>query len=246
LQQQSHRKRQAVIYASRGGYELVRIPAGSFMMGSEEYDDEKPVHEVHISEFYLGRYPVTNEEYERYMAADPGVPEPEYWGDRQFNRPRQPVVGVSWDDAVKYAEWAGLQLPTEAQWEYACRAGTTTRYYTGDTEEDLDRAGWYTDNSDYKLHPVGEKEPNPWGVYDMHGNVWEWCHDWFDENYYADSPSIDPTGPDTGDNRVIRGGSFDGGAAGCRSADRDGYGPDDRDFLLGFRLVSLPGQQPSK
>jgi formylglycine-generating enzyme required for sulfatase activity len=247
LQQQSHRKRQAVIYASRGGYELVRIPAGSFMMGSEEYDDEKPVHEVHISEFYLGRYPVTNEEYERYMAADPGVPEPEYWGDRQFNRPRQPVVGVSWDDAVKYAEWAGLQLPTEAQWEYACRAGTTTRYYTGDTEEDLDRAGWYTDNSDYKLHPVGEKEPNPWGVYDMHGNVWEWCHDWFDENYYADSPSIDPTGPDTGAYRVIRGGSFNLDAARCRSALRRRFSPAGyRCDRLGFRVVSLPGQQPSK
>lgn len=246
LQQQSHHKRQAVIHAGRGGYELVRIPAGSFMMGSEEYDDEKPVHEVHISEFYLGRYPVTNEEYEQFMAADPEVKEPAYWGNRRFIQPGQPVVGVSWDDAVKYAEWAGLQLPKEAQWEYACRSGTTTRYYTGDTKEDLARAGWYIGNSDNKLHPVGEKEPNPWGLYDMHGNVWEWCHDWYDGNYYADSPSVDPAGPDTGANRVFRGGSWGGVAAVCRSAYRSWGRPDFRSDSLGFRLASLPGQQPVK
>ena len=141
------------------------------MMGSDEYDDEKPVHEVHLSEFCMGRYPVTNEQYGRFLAENPGMPEPKYWGDRRLNQASQPVVGVSWEDAVNYAKWAGLQLPTEAQWEYACRAGTTTQYYTGDTEEDLDRAGWYDGNSGGELHPVGEKEPNAWGLYDMHGNV---------------------------------------------------------------------------
>ena len=130
-----------------------------------------PQHEVEVPGFYMGRYPVTNEEYGRFLADNGDASEPEYWGDRKFNQPNQPVVGVSWNDAQRYAQWAGLRLPTEAEWEYACRAGTTTRYYTGDSEADLDRAGWYDGNSGGKLHPVGQKEPNAFGLYDMHGNV---------------------------------------------------------------------------
>jgi formylglycine-generating enzyme required for sulfatase activity len=112
------------------------------------------------------------------------------------------------EGSQKYAAWAGLSLPSEAQWEYACRAGATTRYYTGDTENDLDRAGWYDQNSGGTLHPVGAKEPNAFGLYDMHGNVFEWCGDWYESDYYAQSPKENPAGPESGSYRVLRGGSW--------------------------------------
>jgi formylglycine-generating enzyme required for sulfatase activity len=156
----------------------------------------------------LGRYPVTNDEYGRFLAS-PGYEEPKYWADRKFNQPDQPVVGVSWNDAEKYAEWAGLNLPSEAQWEYACRAGTETRYYTGDSEDDLDRAGWYLKNSGAQLPPVGEKEPNAFGLYDMHGNVWEWIEDVWHDSYKGapndGSPWVDNPRSSI---RVLRGGSW--------------------------------------
>lgn len=231
------------ITAARGEYELVRISGGKFSMGSQEseegrFDDEGPLHEVQVPDFYLGRYPVTNEEYARFLKENPKSSEPEYWADRKFNQPRQPVVGVSWEDGQRYAAWAGLRLPTEAEWEYACRAGTNTRYYPGDKEKDLDRAGWYDDNSKDQHHPVGEKEPNAFGLYDMHGNVWEWVEDdWHHD--YKDAPDDgrawidDPRGVD----RVIRGGGWFIDALYCRSAIRSSRPPGDRNRLLGFRLA---------
>ena len=169
-------------------YEMVRIPGGSFMMGSPESEEgrlhwEGPVHEVNVPGFEMGKYPVTNEQYGRFLQENPDAPEPEYWADRKYNQPRQPVVGVSWNDARRFAEWAGLRLPSEAEWEYACRAGTGTRYYSGDDEKDLDRIGWYAGNSGGRLHSVGEKEPNDFGLYDMHGNIWEWVGDVWHDNY---------------------------------------------------------------
>ncbi|MCH9685237.1 MAG: SUMF1/EgtB/PvdO family nonheme iron enzyme, partial [Deltaproteobacteria bacterium] len=170
------------VVAPRGGVELVRIPGGTFLMGSPETEEgrrgnERPQHKVTLADFYLAPTPVTNAQYRRFLEAKPAAPKPEYWGDRKYNQDQQPVVGVSWDEATAYCEWAGLKLPTEAQWEYACRAGRATRYYSGNSEADLARVGWYDGNSEDRLHAVGELEPNDFGLCDMHGNLWEWCAD---------------------------------------------------------------------
>ena len=241
-----------VFKSSLCGYEMVRIPGGDFLMGSPDvedgrYKDEGPQHVVTVADFYMGRYPVTNEEYSRFLEEHKGTKEPEFWGDRKFSQSGQPVVGVSWHDAKKYAEWAGLELPTEAQWEYACRAGTTTRFHTGNANADLDRAGWYEKNSGGRLHAVGEKEPNAFGLFDMHGNVWEWCEDHYHDSY-KDAPSDGTAWVDQGEgsSRVLRGGSWDDSAGFCRSAYRFGGGPGDRILIFGFRLVFLPGQPKKK
>ncbi|MDR4504091.1 MAG: SUMF1/EgtB/PvdO family nonheme iron enzyme [Candidatus Scalindua sp.] len=233
---------QDVIVSEPGGYELVKIPGGVFTMGSPDREKgrseaEGPVHQVQIQDFYLGRYPVTNEEYGRFLKENPEVKEPKYWADRQFNQPRQPVVGVSWDDAVRYAEWTGLRLPSEAEWEYACRAGGKTRYCNGDAEKDLDRVGWYDKNSGELLHPVGEKEPNAFGLYDMHGNVYEWVEDdWHGDYKGAPNDGKAWTDKPRGSFRVIRGGSWGDDAQRCRSALRGGLGPGARGNFVGFRL----------
>jgi formylglycine-generating enzyme required for sulfatase activity len=248
LGQRAARADQDTVCAPRGGYELVRIPGDEFLMGSPESEKDRsnregPQHTVRVTDFYMGRYPVTNEEFGRFLAENTDANEPRYWADRQYNQPRQPVVGVSWEEARQYARWAGLQLPSEAQWEYACRAGTQTRFYSGDEENDLERVGWYDDNSGKKLHSVGEKEPNAYGLYDMHGNVWEWVEDDWHGNYegapddgraWIDDPR--------GSNRVFRGGGWYSPAGSCRSAYRYGLEPVNRYNLLGFRLVLLPGQ----
>ena len=189
------------------GIEMIEIPEGSFRMGSETgFESEKPVHDVHISRpFWLGKYPVTNAQFESYMRAAGGVPTPKYWEYRRFNQPEQPVVGVSWEEAHAYCQWAGGRLPTEAEWEYACRAGTTTDFSFGDDPPELEEYGWFYGNSGGQTRPVGAKRPNPWGLYDMHGNVCEWCADWFGEKYYSESPPSDPKGPKDGSNRVMPG-----------------------------------------
>lgn len=238
------------IRSDRGGYELVHIPGGTFMMGSPNSEegremDEESVCEIRVEGFYMGRYPVTNEEYGLFLAENPDVREPAFWGDRRFNQPKQPVVGVSWLDAVKYAEWVGLRLPTEAEWEYACRAGTKTRFYTGDSEKDLDRAGWYDANSKGILHPVGEKEPNGFGLFDMHGNVWEWTSTLgrkgkkvFGYPYHARDGREDMAADDN-TARVVRGGSWGDQLRGIRSAFRYSLLPDALIPQLGFRLVKI-------
>ncbi len=241
----AERGRQAqkdVVFAERGGYELVRIPGGVFGMGSAESEEEhldweEPLHEVRVPDFYMGRYPVTNEQYAQFLKENQEVREPESWAERRFNQPRQPVVGVSWEEARRYAEWAGLRLPSEAEWEYACRAGTTTRFYSGDTEEDLARVGWYQANSGEQTHPVGEKEPNSFGLYDMHGNVWEWTEDdWHDSYNGAPNDGRSWIDDPRGSYRVVRGGGWHDGAQNCRSAIRGGAPPGGRNVDLGFRL----------
>jgi formylglycine-generating enzyme required for sulfatase activity len=216
----------------RTGYKLVRIPGGTFLMGSPvdekgHYEDEEPLHEVHVPDFFMGVCPVTNEQYGVFLKQNTGVSEPEYWSDAQRNQPDQAVVAVSWDDAQAFADWVGLRLPSESEWEYACRAGTQTAYWSGDDESDLARVGWYSENFGFTWHPVGQKEPNAFGLFDMHGNVFEWVEDHWHSSYQgapADGKAwIDKEG---GSDRTIRGGSWLFPALNCRSAIRSDGRPE--------------------
>ena len=232
---------------SRTGIAFVRIPAGEFDMGAatSKWDGERPVHRVGISKpFLLGKYSVTNREYQRFLEANSGSKPTGYWSNSQFNDPQQPVVGVSWEDAQVFCQWAGCRLPTEAEWEYACRAGNPGAYCFGDAESELEHYAWYDKNSGGKTQPVGQKKPNQWGLYDMHGNVLEWCQDWFASDYYKRSPKADPTGPEKGDSRVLRGGSWGDGPAYLRSAYRYCLHALSRVSLIGFRCVWVGGSSP--
>jgi formylglycine-generating enzyme required for sulfatase activity len=221
--------------------ELVLISAGEFMMGSPDSErhagsDEKPEHRVRITKpFYLGKYQLTQEEWQRVMSGNPSF----------FKGPRNPVEGVNWDRCQaflgrlnqQYARAGGtFRLPTEGEWEYACRAGSSTRWCFGDQEGSLEDYAWCVTNSGSSTHPVGQKRPNAWGLYDMHGNVWEWCSDWYDVEYYGESPRNDPTGPSSASYRVCRGGGWDGRARFCRSANRDFNRPGSEYSFLGFRV----------
>ncbi len=240
----------------RARLELALIPCGTFMMGSREgepgrRDSEGPQHSVTLTrEFYIGRSPVTNEQYAEFLKSTDkptSVSEPAYWRDKRFNSSLQPVVGVSWHDAKAFCDWAGRAaptgfigaLPTEAQWEYACRAGTSSAYWSGDDPAALSAVGWFSGTSGGRPPEVREKRPNGFGLYDMHGNVWEWCADGF--SAYSADPQQDPKGNDRSAARVLRGGSWGSGAARCRSAARFGSLPDGRLVFIGFRFVlSLP------
>jgi formylglycine-generating enzyme required for sulfatase activity len=212
------------IVHEKTGMELVFIPAGEFMMGSPDGEkdrerDEGPVHRVRITKgFYLGKYEVTQGEWEKVMGNNPSY----FGGNVRF-----PVEMVSWDDCQEFLRKAGndLRLPTEAQWEYACRAGTGTRFSFGDDDGSLGDYAWYLANSGSKPHEVGQKKPNAWGLYNMHGNVWEWCSDWHGEKYYGESPADDPQGPAGGESRVLRGGGWGDDPKLCRAANRNRNSP---------------------
>ena len=225
------------------------IPAGTFQMG--QTDIAEPVHSVTLSGFEMSATEITRGQYKAVMETTTVY----FTGYDSL-----PVETVSWWDAIKFcnalsraAGWDlcytestgacdfgknGFRLPTEAEWEYACRAGTTTRYYTRDAESDLALAEWYDGNSGSKTNPVGQKVPNTWGLYDMHGNVWEWCNDWYDS--YSSSLATNPTGVQTGSYRVIRGGSWYGSDYNCRSAYRGDFSPSDGYDIVGFRVVCRP------
>jgi formylglycine-generating enzyme required for sulfatase activity len=218
---------------------MVWLPGGTFRMGEDEspYDDEKPAHEVSVDAFSIGQYPVTFEEYDRFCeVANRKKPNDASWG-----RGTRPAINVSWEDAAAYCEWlseqtgAHYRLLIEAEWEYACRAGSATRYSFGDDERRLSDYAWYTSNAKSKTHPVGEKLPNDWQLYDMHGNVWEWVQDWFGD--YSKAYQSNPSGPKQGSDRVIRGGSWRVDAEACRSVYRGNADPGFRDGDLGFRLA---------
>ena len=226
---------------------MVFVRGGAFQMGSPEgvgYDDERPRHEVSLSPFWMASTAVTQGQYEAVMGRNPS---------HFTESPEHPVEQVSWEEAVAYCDAlskreglppeAGYRLPTEAEWEYACRGGTQTRWWCGDDESELGSVAWYGKNSEDQTHPVGLKRPNAWGLYDMHGNVWEWVGDWFGD--YPSEPQADPCGPPRGDDRVIRGGSYWYDADWLRSAVRyRRWLPDDRD--VGFRVVRpAPRARPS-
>jgi len=225
---------QRVFVVEDAGITMVEIPNGRFRMGGIRRPEEQPVREVSIERFLLAVHPVTNAQYERYLKAT-GASSPAKWEDRSLNQPDQPVVGVSWHDAQAYCKWAGLRLPSEAEWEYACRAGTETEYWSGDSPEDLARVGWYSRNSAGRLHAVGEKPANPWGLLDMHGNVLEWCEDVRRGNYVGAPSGGSAWIDEASAPHVTRGGCFGFSAEGARSAFRYWTLPSTRWSFVGFR-----------
>ncbi len=223
-------------YTNSIGMKFILIPAGEFMMGSEENDSEKRVHKVKINKpFYLGIYPVTQREWKEVIGINPSYIK----GDEL------PVENVSWDDVQEFIKkinekegTSKYRLPSEAEWEYAARAGTTTKYSFGDDESELGDFAWYADNSGSKTHEVGQKKPNSWGLYDMHGNVWEWVQDSWHDNYKG-APEDGSAWEGDGSIRVFRGGGWGTDARSCRSAVRDYIDPGYRSYDLGFRLLRI-------
>ena len=221
---------------SEDGAEMVLVPAGEFLVGSNESNDEKPPHRVYLDAYSIDKYETTNALYKRFMDAT-GPPAPSDWTNSRFNELNQPVVGVSWHDADAYCKWAGKRLPTEAEWEKAAR-GTDGRKYPWGEQWDASRAN-STESKLGKTAPVGSypSGASPYGAQDMAGNAWEWVADWYDSTYYKNSPERNPKGPDSGTSRVLRGGSWGRYAIYLRSASRSYSTPDKRFSDIGFRCA---------
>ncbi len=231
----------------KDGAELVLIPAGEFQMGSDDFNNTKPVHTVHINAFYMDVYPVTNAQYRKFIEATER-PEPHYWNDKKLNQLNQPVVDVTWYDAMAYAEWAEKRLPTEAEWEKAARGGLEGKKYPWGDEEPDEKMANYDDNESGTT-PVDKYPSNSYGLHDMAGNVYEWCLDEYQEDFYKTSPKNNPL---VGGNlsecltnykeidtpRVLRGGSWLDNPSPLRVALRVSYLPDGWRYYWGFRCVS--------
>lgn len=251
------------IVTTKTGIQMVLLPGGSFLMGSDKgAADEKPPHRVWVHAFSIDRTEVTQEQFGKLVLGNPS----------HFKGAQRPMEETSWARAAIYCnarsraeglqpcydedtaecnfQADGYRLPTEAEWEYACRAGTKTDYFFGDEAGVLGRYAWYHANAGEQTHPVGQKKPNPWGLFDMLGNVAEWCNDVYADNYYAASPGRNPRGAEFGDNHVVRGGSWSSSAEGCRVARRFGANPGFQDACyarddIGFRCVR-PWAAPAK
>ncbi|NCR11501.1 MAG: SUMF1/EgtB/PvdO family nonheme iron enzyme [Microcystis aeruginosa SX13-11] len=234
--------------------EMVSLPAGEFLMGSPDSDSdakswEKPQHQVKVNSFAIGKYPVTQAQYEAVMGTNPSHFENNSWFK---NNPQNLVENVSWNDAQAFCQKLSqitgktYRLPTEAEWEYACRAGTTTCYYFGDDANQLGDYAWYEGNSQNTTHPVGQKRPNAWGLYDMSGNVWEWCEDDWHNNYIGaptDGSAWITNYQRANPFKIVRGGSWETLSRYCRSANRhDDYTRMIGNFGYGFRVVCVFGR----
>jgi formylglycine-generating enzyme required for sulfatase activity len=233
---------------------MVLVPGGWFQMGSDREDEiDEPSHRVYVDSLYIDRHEVTQAEYERLMGVNPS----------RRKGADNPVEQIRWADAVKYCnarsrleglqpaydvstwqcdfEADGYRLPTEAEWEYAARAGTQTTYCFGNDSTRLKLYAWFKENSTRGPQPVGQKEPNPWGLYDMHGNIWEWCQDFYHEDYYRQSPERAPRGPETGKTRVVRGGCWNSRPDMCRSSYRNYGDPGYTDVCFGEDVHGFVG-----
>jgi len=230
--------------------QMVLLPGGTFTMGDDNEIDATP-HEVTVSAFYIDTNLVTQEQYEKLMGDNPS----------RWKANTNPVEQMRWSDGVRYcnarSEAEGLQacydldtwkcnfaangyrLPTEAEWEYACRAGTKTMYSFGDDASKLKAYAWFEDNSASKPRPVGSKPANPWGLYDMHGNLWEWCNDFYKVDYYQESPGENPRGPEAGETKVLRGGAWKFSAESCSSAYRYNENPGYADVCFGYDIYGF-------
>ena len=235
-----------------GGVEMVLIPAGEFMMGSDGgNEDERPVRRVRVDAFYIDKYEVTQKAYTKLLGRNPS----------KFKAPDRPVERLSWSAAARYCNMRsraeglgpcydpdtmqcdfdadGYRLPTEAEWEYACRAGTATAYSFGSDPAMLRRHAWFKANGAKTTHPVGGKRPNPWGLHDMHGNVAEWCNDRYGDSQHAAGSPMNPRGPSAGDERVLRGGSWRSSPDACRCAARDRETPGLADVCFGYEAYGF-------
>lgn len=229
------------------GIAMRSIPGGAFTMGNDRgEEDERPAHAVSITAFHMDTYEVTQKSYEALMGTNPS----------KYKNPDQPVEQLGWYGAIKYCNMRslreeltpcydldtmacnfdadGYRLPTEAEWEWAARAGTTSEYAFDGGENALSAAAWYAANAGETPQPVGGKAPNPWGLHDIYGNVYEWCNDVYGESYYAESPSADPCNYGEGEERVLRGGGWDSGPEMCRSSARYSEAPGFADVCFGY------------
>jgi formylglycine-generating enzyme required for sulfatase activity len=230
--------------------EMVQLPRGQFTMGDKDEVDANP-HEVVVSSFYVDKYLVTQEQYQTVMRDNPS----------RWKGAKNPVEQVRWSDAARFCNersrleglepcydletWEckfdtnGYRLPTEAEWEYACRAGTKTAYFFGNNPSKLANYAWFDRNSGGHTQPVGQKRPNPWGLYDMCGNVWQWCNDFYKVDYYQESPKENPRGPKDGESKVVRGGAWRFSDQNCRSGYRYNENPGYADVCFGYDIYGF-------
>ena len=217
---------------TRDNVNMVLVSGGKYRMGTSDGDpDEAPIHEVYVDSFYIDVQEVTVGQYKTFMEATDHK-KPDYW-QPELDRLNDPVAGVSWYDARAYAEWAGKRLPTEAEWAYAARGGRMQgKYPWGDTPDMS-----YANFKSFGIVPVKSLKPNGYGICDMIGNVWEWCSDWYDSDYYRVSSGKNPQGPAMGTHKVLRGGAWYCDEREVRPTNRFFALPDNRSYNIGFRCV---------